>query len=367
MEKNQKNLKFFVALGHFPKFGPARLKKLKKFFPDPESAFNADAKTLVKSGIEENIANEFISARTSINPDKIFDWLLKENIKVSTLEDRAYPKLLKEIFDPPQILYYKGAFDENEEFNLAVVGTRKFTPYGQRVTEEITKNLAQNNLTIVSGLALGIDALAHYAALEGGGRTLAVLGSGLDRENIYPAQNRLLAERIIKEGGAIISEFPLGTAPLRFNFPQRNRIVSGMSLGTLVIEADEKSGALITARFALEQNREVFAVPGNIYSNVSRGTNFLIKEGAKLVAKADDIIEALNLKQVHTFLDNKKIIPESKEEELILSFIREEPKHVNELVRLTRLDTSRINSTLAIMEMKGMARNLGNMQYVAAR
>lgn len=359
----QNEIKYLIALSHFIKFGPARLKKIRKRFLSFESAFKAGLKELTEAGIEENIASEFISARFNINPDEIVAKMAGENISAVALGDELYPKILSEIYDPPQIIYYQGEL-ASEELCLAVVGTRKFSPYGKRVVEKIVPELAQNNLTIVSGLALGIDALAHEATISAGGRTIAVLGSGLYQVNIYPSANRYLAAKILKSGGTIISEFPPNMPPLKFNFPQRNRIISGLSLGTLVIEAGEKSGALITASFALEQNREVFAIPGNIFSSVSVGANKLIKQGAKVVTSSFDIIDTLNLNQAFSFIESKKIIPESKEESVILDCLASEPIHINDLVRLTNLDTSIINSTLVIMEMKGMVKNLGNMLYV---
>ncbi len=361
------DLKYWVALNNFPKFGPVRIKRLKKHFPNMESAFKASANELNRAGIENKLTDEFLAARININPDQLLEQLNQEGINVITIENKNYPKLLSEIYDPPQLLYYKGQLETQDEFALAVVGTRKYTNYGKQVAEQIVKDLALNNLTIVSGLALGIDALSHLAALEVKGRTIAILGSGLDKQSIYPSANRYLADKIIASGGAVISEFPLGTPPLKHHFPQRNRIISGLSLGTLVIEAGEKSGALITASHALEQNREVFTVPGSIYSPASAGPNQLIKLGAKTVTSAADIIETLDLAQVTAYIDNKKIIPESAEEEKIISHLTHEPAHINELVRLTKLDTGIINSTLTIMEMKGMIRNLGGMQYVLAR
>ena len=318
-------------------------------------------------GLEEKIAEEFIAARLKINPDELMEKIHRQDIKLITCEDKNYPKLLAQIYDPPPLLYYRGQLELADEFALAVVGSRKYTSYGRQAIERLVKNLANNNLTIISGLALGIDALAHEAALAAQGRTIAVLGSGLDRENIYPSQNRYLADKIIASGGAILSEFPLGALPLKHHFPQRNRLISGLSLAVLIIEAGEKSGSLITASHALEQNREVFALPGSIFSPYSVGTNRLIKLGARLVTDANDIIEALNLTQVASFINNKKIIPESVEEEKILKVLDFEPRHVNELIRLTKLDTSIINSTLVVMEMKGLVKNLGNMQYVLAR
>ncbi|MDD5295073.1 MAG: DNA-processing protein DprA, partial [Patescibacteria group bacterium] len=281
------NLKYWVALNKFQKFGPIRFKKLLKYFlPEDgrlENAFRAGLPELLKAGVEENIAEEFIATRREIDPDRLIAKIIKEDIKIMAITDKSYPALLNEIYNPPPLIYYKGELDLKNDFTLAVVGTRKFTAYGEQITDYLVKDLAANGLTIASGLALGIDSLAHLATLATGGKTIAVLGSGLDRENIYPSQNRYLADKIIASGGAIMSELPLGTPPLRHNFPQRNRLISGLSLGTLVIEAGEKSGALITAAYALEQNREVFAVPGHIHSPVSAGPNKLIKEGAKVV------------------------------------------------------------------------------------
>lgn len=360
-------LKFLVALGHFPKFGPARLKRIKAGFTSFEEAFLSTVGSLVQAGIEEKIAQEFVIWRTKINPDEIAEKMERENIQAVTPDDIQYPKLLKEIFDPPQLLYYKGNLSPANEFCLAVVGSRKFSSYGKQVAQKLVNELAKNNLTIVSGLALGIDTLAHMTAIEASGDTVAILGSGLDKQNIYPAQNRYLADKIISSGGAVVSEFPLGTPPLKHNFPQRNRIISGVSLATLVIEAGEKSGSLITASHALEQNREVFAVPGSIFSPYSTGPNQLIKLGAKVIRSAEDIIETLNLSQVTAYIENKKIVSDSEEEKIILSALGYEPIHIDEIIRLTKLDTSIINSTLVIMEMKGLIRNLGGMQYVIAR
>lgn len=358
------NTKYLAALSHFPKFGPVRLKKIINFFPDPQNAFQATVTELKQAGLEENIALEFISARSGINPEKIAEQMARENISLLTLADKNYPRLLKEIYNPPQIIYYKGEFETPDELTLAVVGTRKFTNYGKQATESIVRELIRNNLIIVSGLAFGIDTLAHSTVVEEKGRTIAVLGTGIDKQSIYPSTNRYLAEKIVAEGGVVLSEFPLGTPPLKHHFPQRNRIISGLSLGTLVIEAGEKSGALITADIALEQNREVFAVPGNIYSPVSLGPNKLIKLGAKPITSAEEIIEALNLTQIKTYINNKQILPENPIEEKIIAILSHEPKHINEIVREAQLDTATTNSTLVIMEMKGMVKNLGGMQYV---
>ena len=361
------DLKYWVALNYFQKFGFIRFNKLKKYFPDLEKAFKAPYQELIKAGIEANIAEEFTIKRNEIVPDKIMAELEKEKISILTIDDIRYSRLLKEIYNPPWLLYCKGNIEINDDFTLGVVGTRKHSAYGQQVTENMTRDLVNNNLTIVSGMALGIDSIAHETAIKNGGKTIAVLGTGLDRQSIYPSSNRYLFDQIILSGGGVVSEFPPGTQPLRYIFPLRNRIISGLSLGILVVEAGEKSGALITSNLALEHNREVFAVPGSIYSESSKGPNKIIKLGAQAVTSATDIVEALNLKQATSYIESKKIIPDSPEEEKILEYLSHEPLHVDDLIRLTKLDTSTINSTLTIMEMKGAARNLGGMRYVLAR
>ena len=370
--------KFLIALNHFRKFGPKRMKLISKYFSSFEHAFKANLAELKASGIKENIADEFIAVRSNINIDKLIEKIQEENIKICKITDDDYPRLLKEIYDPPYFFYYKGSIDNINNSSIGVVGARKYTKYGERAIEKNVYDLAKNNLNIISGLALGIDALAHNACLNAKGNTVAVLGTGIDKQSLYPFANRYLADKIITAGGAIISEFPLGTEPLRYNFPQRNRIISGLSFGTLVVEAAEKSGALITARCACEQNREVFAVPGNIFSDVSIGPNELIKQGAKPVTKADDILETLDLKNTKCPLGTKratgtfpaghplgkKIIAENKEEKIILEHLSLETIHIDELIRLTKLNTSIISSTLIILEMKGAIKNLGNMEYI---
>lgn len=358
--------KYLVALNHFPKFGPRRLKKLQAHFPDWRSAFFGKTIDLRAAGLEENLVNEFTVARININPDALMEKLAKENIQIVALGQKNYPKLLTEIYSPPALLYFRGRLNGENEYSIAIIGSRKYTSYGQQATAQIARDLAGAHFTIVSGLALGIDAIAHEATLSAHGRTIAVLGSGLDRQSIYPSANRYLADKIIASDGAVVSEFPLGTPPLRHHFPQRNRIIAGLSLGTVVIEASDKSGALITAQYALDQNREVFALPGSIYSSQSIGPNKLIKQGAKPITGAHDIIETLDLAQVANFIENKKIIPDSMEEKAIITNLTHEPTHINDIIHLTGLDTSLINSTLIIMEMKGMIKNLGGMKYVLA-
>ncbi len=363
----QNDIKYWLALNNFSKFGPVRFKRIKNYFSSMKEAYQANIGELKHAGIEEKIAQEFITARIDINPEQLLEKMEREKINIITINDQFYPKLLKEIYDPPPLLYYRGQIENLNQFNLAVVGSRKYSSYGQQVTSKLVGDLTQNNITIVSGLALGIDTLAHNTTLDSGGKTIAVLGSGLDQQSIYPSSNRYLANKIVESGGIVFSEFPLSALPMKHHFPQRNRIIAGLCLATLVIEASEKSGALITARYALEQNREVFAVPGSIFAVNSIGTNNLIKLGAKVVSTVSDIIETLDLTQVAEYIDNKKIIPESTEEESILLHLSHEPIHIDELIKLTKFDASVINSTLTIMEMKGMIKNLGGTQYVISR
>ncbi|MBU4285126.1 DNA-processing protein DprA [Patescibacteria group bacterium] len=285
------------------------------------------------------------------------------DIKKITIENKEYPAVLKEIHNPPKELYIKGEIINQDKVAVAIVGTRRYSQYGKQACLDIAGKLAKLGITIVSGLAKGIDTFAHQAALENNGRTIAVLGSGMDRKSFSPSCNYELSEKIA-EHGAVISEYPEGTMGAVYTFPQRNRIVSGLSLGVVVIDAPEKSGALITASLALEQNREVFAVPGNIYENNSQGTNQLIKMGAKLVTRVEDILEELNLSHLLENTEKKKIKPENKEEEIILSILSLQPIHIDEIIKLSKLSTSAVNSTLTILELKEVVRNLGKNNYI---
>jgi len=286
----------------------------------------------------------------------------QENIRKITLKDKEYPSLLKEISGPPEELYIKGEFTNQDKVTIAVVGTRKYTQYGKEVTFDIVGKLARLGITIVSGLARGIDTFAHQATLEADGRTIAVLGSGLDKASFFPPPNYHLGEKISQQG-AVISEYPPGVHGTKFTFPERNRIISGLSLGVVVVEAPEQSGALITAALALEQNREVFAVPGPIYEKNSLGTNRLIKMGAKLVTDIDDILEELNLSHLLT-TERKKIKPDNEKEEIILSILSLQPIHIDEIIKNSKLPTGIVNSTLMILELKKAVRNLGKGNYV---
>lgn len=280
-------------------------------------------------------------------------------IKTVPLEDKNYPALLKEIQNPPKLLYYLGEIKSKENC-FAIVGTRRFTSYGKQVALEIAGDLAEAGLTVVSGLAPGIDTFAHQAIIERGKRTIAVLGTGLDEKSIYPKSNLKLAREILEMGGSLISEYPPGTRGAKFTFPQRNRIISGISLGILVVEAKEKSGSLITANFAFSQKRKVFAVPGQIYSATSRGCNLLIKRGAKLVENSNDILEELHL-PLKTV--KGEIKGETSEENLILRTLKEGGLYIDKIIEKTKLSTAIVASTLAILEIKGKVRHLGENTY----
>jgi DNA processing protein len=285
-------------------------------------------------------------------------------IKTINIEDKNYPKLLKEIKDPPKVIYYLGKIKDKEPC-FAIVGTRRFSSYGKQVALEIAGDLAEAGLTIVSGFAPGIDTFAHAACIERKKRTIAVLGTGLDDKSIFPRSNLKLVNKILETGGCLISEYPPGTHGTKLTFPQRNRIISGLSLGILVVEAKEKSGALITANFAFSQKRKVFAVPGPIYSSNSKGPHLLIKKGAKLVESANDILKELKLPNLKP--DLKSLVGETEEENLILEIIKERALYIDEIIKKTKLPPAIVASTLAILEIKGKVRNLGGNVYAISR
>ena len=286
---------------------------------------------------------------------------MTNEIRTTNIQDENYPKLLKGIKNAPEVIYYRGEMKSDENC-FAVVGTRRFSPYGKQVALEMAGDLAEAGLIIVSGLAPGIDTFCHTAAVERRKRTIAVLGTGVDEKSIYPQSNLKLAQRILETGGCLISEYPPGTRGTQFTFPQRNRIISGLSLGILVVEAKQKSGALITAHYAFEQNRKVFAIPGPIHSLNSKGCHYLIKRGAKLVESANDILKDLNLpagRQVY----QKGIIGETLEENLILNVLKEEVLDIDKIIEKTKLSAAKVASTLAILEIKGKVRNLGGNTF----
>jgi DNA processing protein len=284
-----------------------------------------------------------------------------EDIKSIKIEDEGYPEQLKKIKDAPKILYYKGIMPASGEKCLAIVGTRRYSPYGQQVALKISGELADAGFTIVSGLAPGIDTFSHRAVVEKRKRTIAVLGTGLDEKSIYPQTNLDLSKKIISCGGCLISELPKGTPGSKFSFPRRNRIISALSFGVLVIEAKEKSGSLITANYAIKQNKKLFAVPGPIYSSNSAGPNELIKKGAKLITSSADILNELGLKSQQTLQNYAEA--ENNEEKLILDALNDEPLHINKIIEKTKLNASAVAVTVALMEISGKVRSLGGSVY----
>jgi len=359
------DIKYWVGFNSIPGIGRVRIGQLESYFHGLEGAWKAPIGEIKRAGLDSPALRSIGQWRDKIDPDAEMEKLERYKIKVLTCNDKEYPKRLKEIYDYPPVIYIKGSLLPEDEWCLAVVGTRRATVYGKQVTEEITADLARSKITIVSGLAKGIDTIAHRSALEAGGRSLAVFASGLDI--IYPAENERLA-RDIMEHGAIISEYPLGMKPRAENFPRRNRILSGLSMGVLVTEADEDSGAMITARDALEQNREVFAIPGSILSPASRGTNRLIQMGeAKLVRTHTDILEELNLTTVARQIEMREILPETETESLLISQLSAEPAHIDEVCRKSGLPAATVSSTLAMMELKGLVKQVGTMNYVLSR
>ena len=364
MAVSKKDTKYWVGFNAIPGIGRVKFSQLESYFGSLEAAWEAGPADLKHSGLDRSSIKAISDWRLRISLEEEMEKLERFSIEVLTWHDPDYPARLKEIYDYPPVLYVRGSMLAEDEWCLAVVGTRRPTVYGRQVTEEIVTELARSKITIVSGLAKGIDSVAHHSALEAGGRSIAVMGGGLDA--VYPAENANLARSIIKRG-ALLSEYHLGTKPRPENFPRRNRLMSGLSLGVLVVEAGDTSGALITAHLALEQNREVFAIPGSILSPASRGTNHLIQEGAKLVRDFTDILEELNLTAVAEQLEMKEIIPSSDTEALLLKKLGAEPIHIDEVCHASGLTVSIVSSTLAMMELKGLVKQVGAMNYALCR
>jgi len=354
---------YSASLTHFPKITYARYKKLAAYFSDLKNLWEAELPEMIAAGLEEEIASEFIHWREQNPTDKITERLYKEEITTVSLGEPNYPKLLTQISDPPITLFIRGTLPKQDLPTLAVVGTRRHTEYGKIACEKLVEPLARHGVVIVSGLAFGIDCIAHKATLRAGGITVAVLGGGVDKNHIAPANNAPIAEEIIKNGGAVISEYPPGFTPTKYSFPARNRIVAGLSLGTLVIEAPEESGALITARVALDYNREVMAVPHPIISHVGMGGNNLLKFGARIITSPEDIIEALNLQNLQKLVAAQLPLSQTPQEAEIIAALSREPKHIDEIIKQTGLPGQLVSSTLTLMEIQSKIRNLGGMKY----
>lgn len=356
--------RYWVGFNKVSGIGAARLRALLDYFGDLETAWNAPAHDLRQAGLDRRSLDNLLRTRGALDLDAELERLARARVHLLTWEDPSYPRNLREVYNAPPVLYVRGTIEERDEWAVAVVGTRRASVYGKEAARMVAGGLARAGVTVVSGMARGIDTVAHRACLDAGGRTIAVLGCGVDV--IYPRQNAQLAAEIVQRG-ALVSEYALGTRPDAGNFPPRNRIISGLTLGTVVIEAGLGSGALITADFAAEQGREVFAVPGSVFAKGSRGTNQLIQQGAKMVGTVSDVLEELNLTMVSEQAQARAVIPENETEALLLGHLSAEPIHVDDLGRAVRLPIAEVSSTLALLELKGIVRQVGGMNYVLAR
>lgn len=356
--------RYWIGFNLIKGIGAVRMQALIQHFGDLEIAWNAAPADLARAGLGLKLIERVVQARGNVDLEKVWAKIEGQGIKVLTWEDEAYPQRLKEIDQPPPVLYIRGEYLPDDLFAVAIVGTRRVTAYGRQITEELASFLAANGMTVVSGLARGVDAIAHQTALQAGGRTIGVLGSGVDR--IYPPEHRALADQML-ERGAIVSDYAPGTPPDASNFPPRNRIISGLSLAVVVVEAGETSGALITAEFAAEQGREIFAVPGSILAPQSKGTNKLIQNGALPLLSVNDLMQALDLTRVGERKAMRKMIPTDETEARLLNVLGEEPLHVDEIRNQAELPIEKVSAALALMELKGMVRQVGGMNYVAVR
>lgn len=355
---------YWIAFSRVGGIGAVRVKALLDTFGSLQIAWQASPGELSRVGLGPQTLEALLSNRKKIDPEGELSRVTELGFSVLTWDEDAYPARLREIAQPPPVLYVWGKPETGDRFAVAVVGTRRPTSYGQAVTREIAAGLAANGLVVISGLARGIDALAHKAALEAEGRTIAVLGSGLDQ--VYPPEHRVLAEQI-SASGVVYTDYALGTRPEAGNFPPRNRIISGLAMVVVIVEAGQTSGALITADFAAEQGRDVFAVPGNITSKSSGGTNRLIANGARPMLAVEDILEALNLDALARGEAAERALPEDATERRVWEALSADPIHVDDLGAKCGLTPASVMSCLAMLELKGRARQVGGMNYVRAR
>lgn len=352
---------YWIAFNRINGIGPARLAALLEVTGDIEAAWYATIQQLREARIDRTTIETLLEVRRTLEPAKEVARVRRAGCTAITWDDPAYPEGLRRIDRSPPVLFVRGTLVEQDALAVAVVGTRHASTYGREVAHTLGVELARNGVTVVSGLALGVDTVAHRAALEAGGRTLAVLGSGVDQ--IYPMQNRSLGE-VIVENGALVSDYALGTRPEARNFPPRNRIISGLSRAVVIVEAGERSGALITAEFAAEQGRELFAVPGSILNAGSAGCNNLIREGATPLLSVDDLLDQLNLERQTAQIAARTAIPAEPQEAGMLAHLTFEPRHVDEIVRASGLPPASVSSLLAIMELKGLVRQPSPLHYV---
>lgn len=357
------NIPYLLALHSINGLGPIRLKALVDYFQqDFEAAWEGSSKELLSIGIPRNVVSLLEETRKKLDPENYAESIKKSGINWVTIFDEDYPNLLKEIYDPPLVLYFKGELPKNFNRSIAVVGTRKVSGYGKLVTEKFAYSLAEAGLVVVSGLARGVDTIAHRVTVAAKGKTVAVLGGGLNK--IFPPENIALAMEIAKGFGAVVSEFPPDNPSLAGNFPARNRIISGLSRGVLVTEAAEDSGSLITAKCALEQGRDVFAIPGPITSDLSKGPALLLKQGARLVTEPEEILEELGLERMRNEECKMQNVQLSEVEERILQCLSNENKHIDEICRDSNLSIAAVSASLIKMEIQGLVKNLGGGSYV---
>jgi DNA processing protein len=403
------DLKYWVALHRISGLGPVRFGKLEARFGTLAEAWQASRADLIAAGIDQKTAAEVVEQRSHIDPDGELDRLEQAGVRAIHRRSPDYPALLAETYDAPSVIYLKGELAPVDGRAVAVVGTRGPTVYGREMARRLSYDLAATGVTVVSGLARGVDGISHKSALEAGGRTMAVMGGGLD--SIYPPEHTSLAARIV-QSGAIVSEYPLGMRPQAEHFPRRNRVISGLSLGVVVVEADMDSGAMITVKWALEQDREVFAVPGTVLSPKSNGPNWLIQQGAKLVTNFQDILEELNIAGLQTprqgemlerglptgmadangahadtpdahsahprvalpggvaavggqdsALDSRSRNDEA--ESGVAKALAGGPMHVDDLTRELGLPAHAVSAALAVLELRGIVRQIGPMQFAA--
>jgi DNA processing protein len=357
-------LAYWIGFNRVRGIGPARLRALLDAFGTIDAAWLAPEDALREVGLDRRSIASLLEVRRRLDLPAELTRLQQAGVQALTWDDPAYPQPLLTINDPPPVLYVRGELRPEDVWSVAVVGTRTASVYGREAARVLATDLSRAGVTIVSGLARGIDAQAHRAALEAGGRTIAVLGSGVDI--IYPWEHRKLADEIAARG-ALVGEYALGTKPEASNFPPRNRIISGLSRGVIVVEAGDRSGALITADFAAEQGRDVFAVPGGIFQRGSKGTNRLIRDGAQPVLSADDVLETLNMTAVAEHVEARMLLPTDATEAVLWEQLSDDPAHVDEVGRAAGLPIATVSSTLALMELKGLVRQVGGMKYVRAR
>ncbi len=353
---------FLVALSQVTHIGPVRLGRLRDRFGTLELAWRAEERDLL-GVLDERTCRAVLMARSTIDPARELDRIAETGAHVVTVLDDDYPRILREIPGPPPVVYFRGSLPAQDEPTVAMVGTRRSTSYGREATIRIAGDLAAAGVTIVSGLARGIDGFAHQAALEAGGRTIAVMASGVDI--IYPPEHRQLANRIV-ESGALLSDYPPGTKPDAPNFPARNRIISGLSLATIVVEAPARSGALITVGFAADQGRDVYAVPGSILSNASEGTNKLLRQGATPLTCAADLLDDLKLSPARPMDEPAQTaFPMIDDERAIYALVTSEPQHIDELAYSAGVTISQASALMTMLELKGLVSNAGAQHFMA--